>query len=54
MPVYGATYYVAKNGNNSNPGTEAEPWLTIQHATDTMEAGDTVYIIWNDKNNKFI
>ncbi len=45
MPVYGATYYVdASNGNNSNPGTEAEPWLTIQHAADTMVAGDTVYI----------
>ena len=45
MPVYGTTYYVdALNGNNSNPGTEAEPWLTIQNATDTMVAGDTVYI----------
>lgn len=39
------TYYVdASNGNDSNPGTESEPWLTIQHATDTMVAGDTVYI----------
>lgn len=45
MPAFGATYYVdASNGNDSNPGTEAEPWLTIQHAVDTMVAGDTVYI----------
>jgi len=39
-----ATYYVAKNGNNSNPGTQAQPWLTIQKAADTLVAGDTVYI----------
>jgi len=39
-----ATYYVAKNGNDSNPGTTALPWLTIQKAADTLVAGDTVYI----------
>lgn len=45
IPVYGTIYYVdASNGNNNNPGTEPEPWLTIQHATDTLIAGDTVYI----------
>jgi hypothetical protein len=38
------TYYVAKTGNNSNPGTEAQPWLTIQKAANTMVAGDTVYV----------
>jgi len=26
------TYYVAKNGSDSNPGTQAEPWLTISRA----------------------
>lgn len=26
------TYYVATTGNDSNPGTLASPWLTIQHA----------------------
>ena len=25
-------YYVATNGNDSNPGTQASPWLTIQKA----------------------
>jgi parallel beta-helix repeat protein len=45
MPVYGAAYYVdASNGNNSNPGNEAKPWLTIQKAAETLVAGDTVYI----------
>src|SRR3990172_2296655 len=38
------TYYVAKNGSDLNPGTEEEPWLTIQKAADTMVAGDTVYV----------
>jgi hypothetical protein len=40
----GNVYYVAKNGSNSNPGTEAQPWLTIQKAASTMVAGDTVYV----------
>jgi parallel beta-helix repeat protein len=43
-PSPGTTYYVAENGNDSNPGTENEPWLTIQKAADTAQAGDTVYI----------
>ncbi|NIM17494.1 MAG: DUF1565 domain-containing protein, partial [Candidatus Aminicenantes bacterium] len=42
--AYAANYYVAKSGNDANPGTEAQPWLTIQKAADTMVAGDTVYI----------
>jgi parallel beta-helix repeat protein len=25
-------FYVATNGSDSNPGTQARPWLTIQHA----------------------
>ena len=37
-------YYVAPNGNDANPGTLAQPWRTIQHAADTLTAGDTVYI----------
>jgi parallel beta-helix repeat protein len=39
-----AEYYVAKNGNNNNLGTEAQPWVTIQKAADAMVAGDTVYV----------
>jgi hypothetical protein len=34
-------YYVAPNGN---PGDVNHPWCTIQHAADTMVAGDTVLI----------
>jgi hypothetical protein len=40
----GTTYYVAKNGLDSNPGTLAQPWLTIQKAISTMVAGDTTYV----------
>jgi hypothetical protein len=39
-----ATYYVSTTGNDSNPGTQAQPWLTIQKAADTMVAGDTVNV----------
>ncbi|MDH5174633.1 MAG: DUF1565 domain-containing protein, partial [Elusimicrobiota bacterium] len=38
------TYYVAENGNDSNPGTETEPWASVDKAADTMVAGDTVYV----------
>lgn len=47
-----ATYYVATSGNDSNPGTESQPWKTIQKAANTMVAGDTVYVkggIYNEQ-----
>ena len=37
-------YYVATNGNDANPGTEALPWKTIQKAANTLTAGKTVYV----------
>ncbi len=37
-------YYVAKNGNDNNPGTEAQPWRTITKAAETLTAGETVYV----------
>jgi hypothetical protein len=52
-PVYAATnYYVATNGNDSNPGTLAQPWRTLQHAADTLAPGDTVYVrggVYNER-----
>jgi hypothetical protein len=42
-----ATYYVDRNhpqASDSNPGTEALPWLTIQHAAQVAVAGDTMLI----------
>ncbi|HEY84627.1 MAG TPA: DUF1565 domain-containing protein [Chloroflexi bacterium] len=40
----GNTCYVAPAGSDSNPGTKAQPWQTIQKAANTLAAGDTVYI----------
>ena len=40
----GNTYYVAKTGLDSNDGSLAHPWLTINHAASTAVAGDTVYV----------
>ena len=41
------TYYVAtpaSGGNDSNPGTSAQPWATLQHAVDTISPGDTILV----------
>ena len=43
-PVTANAFYVATTGSDSNPGTLASPWKTIQHAASTVQAGDTVYI----------
>jgi parallel beta-helix repeat protein len=40
----GNTYYVSINGSDSNPGTSAEPWQTLQHAADNVSAGDMVIV----------
>ncbi|MBD3420196.1 MAG: T9SS type A sorting domain-containing protein [Chitinivibrionales bacterium] len=39
-----ATYYVATEGSNSNPGTRKQPFRTIQHAADRMQPGDVCAI----------
>jgi len=41
----GARYFVSKKGSNSNRGTLSSPWLTIQHAADSVSAGGTVYVL---------
>ncbi|MCC7478358.1 right-handed parallel beta-helix repeat-containing protein [bacterium] len=45
-PVSGPVYYVepAPAGDDANPGTSAEPWASLQHAADTVVAGDTVIV----------
>ncbi len=37
-------YYVSLSGNDSNPGTQAQPFRTIQKGLNTLIAGDTLYI----------
>ncbi len=39
-----ATYVVAKNGRDANPGTAARPFLTIARAISRVRAGDTVVV----------
>lgn len=41
----GSSFYVSKKGSDSNPGTMKSPWLTIQHAANTVSAGATVYVL---------
>jgi len=40
----GSVYYVAPNGDDSNPGTIDRPWRTVQKAAQMLQPGDTVYI----------
>jgi Right handed beta helix region len=52
-PGLARTLYVAKTGNDLNLGTLAQPWLTIQHAADVVDPGDTVVVedgIYSDPN----
>ena len=46
LPMAGpaASYYVATNVVDTNPGTLAQPFLTIQRAANLMVAGDTCCI----------
>ncbi len=39
-----ADYYVATTGNDSNPGTLAEPFRTVVKGHSVLEPGDTLYI----------
>jgi hypothetical protein len=50
----GSAFYVAKNGSDSNSGSFTAPWLTIQHAANSVTAGATVYVeagVYNESVN---
>jgi methionine-rich copper-binding protein CopC len=38
----GTTYWVSNSGSNSNSGSEASPWQTLQFAANQLAAGDTL------------
>ena len=44
MPLFSQSFYVSTTGSNSNAGTNALPWRTIQYACNNATAGSTVYI----------
>lgn len=39
-----STYFVAPDGDDSGPGTEEAPWLTLQRAANAVRAGDEVIV----------
>lgn len=46
------TFYVSTGGNNTNPGTSAQPFRTINHAVDQATAGDTIIVrvgVYNER-----
>ena len=50
LSLHAATFYVASPasspiGSDSNPGTQAAPWQTVQHAINNMSCGDTLNVV---------
>jgi hypothetical protein len=39
-----AEYYVSPTGSDSNPGTQASPFATVQKANNSAAAGDTIWM----------
>ncbi len=39
-----ATYYVATTGDDAKAGSSDQPWATLQHAVDSIAAGDTILV----------
>ncbi len=48
----GETYYVSTDGSDDSPGTAQFPWRTVQKACETLEAGDTAYVLEGLYNEK--
>ncbi len=42
--AHAATFHVSPNGSDSNPGTLAAPFRTIQHAADIAQPGDVITV----------
>ncbi len=43
-PASAATHYVSITGNNSNPGTQGQPWRTIQKAANSAPGGAIIQV----------
>lgn len=44
VPLVATEYHVSKNGNDRNPGSQEQPFLTIQAAANVAEAGDVITV----------
>ena len=42
--LHSAEYFVATDGSDGNPGTEARPWKTIGRGVQSLQPGDTLLI----------
>jgi hypothetical protein len=40
----GAVFHVATNGSDSNPGSQAQPWATVQKALETLQPGQRAQV----------
>ena len=45
MTCSAATYYISPTGDDANPGTEAQPFQTIQKGLESATDGDTVRLL---------
>lgn len=43
-PAGATIYHVTTTGDDSNDGSAANPWRTIQHAVNTISPGDTIWV----------
>ena len=43
--AWATTYYVSTSGNDGWPGTQSQPWATLQHAVATIANGDTILVM---------
>ena len=50
----GTSHYVSVNGNDSNIGTIDKPWRTFKKAVESVNAGDTVYVMQGTYNERLI
>lgn len=48
LPPTGNVYYVATDGSDGGTGASGDEWRTIQHAADSVSAGDTVVVTAGD------
>ncbi|RMD60241.1 DUF1565 domain-containing protein, partial [Candidatus Parcubacteria bacterium] len=44
IAVTGSTYYVSTSGSDTNPGTLAQPFRTIQRGINAAQPGDTIVV----------